>query len=257
MRILTLLTVKLCRSPMKPSFLASFTFAAVACLAVHAKAAKKPLALNELQKSDLIVVGTIRQIRIESEPSYGLGNYDWGIYVTLAVEKVEKGELTDTEIEFRCFRIKQRRSLSGYIAPSGHRPIPGTGTTIRAYLKGGKPTWFAALPNGITASDANDDASVRFDPRLTDAAEIGGLRSRRYTYFLPLELWGFMFVVVSLTILAINHFCAPFTILCCSKFFHTSSQKSYPFLKSIGNIIYPNWHLTNIYGKCVTLNSPT
>jgi hypothetical protein len=136
---------------MRPSLLASFTLAAVTCLAVHAKAAKAPLPLNKLQESDLIVVGTIRQIRIESEPSYGLGNYDWGIYVTLAVENVEKGELTDTEIEFRCYRRKQRRTNPP--ESSGHRPIPGTGTTIRAYLNGGEPTWFAALPNGITASD--------------------------------------------------------------------------------------------------------
>jgi hypothetical protein len=189
---------------MRPSLLASFAFAAVACLAVHAKAAKAPLPLKKLQESDLIVVGTIRHIRIESEPSHGLGDYDWGIYVTLAVEKVEKGELTDTEVEFRCYRIKHRLNLSGLIEPGGHRPIPDVGTTIRAYLEGGKPTWVAALPNGITPTDANDDESVwRASSRLTDAAEIGGLQSRTYTFFLPLELWGFMFVVVTLTILAI------------------------------------------------------
>ncbi len=192
---------------MKLSFLGSVTFAAVACLTVHAKAEKSPLSLNDLKNSDLIVVGTIKQIGIESEPSRierAPGNYDWGIYVTLAVENVEKGELTDTEIEFRCFRIKYRRSLSEYLTPSGHRPIPGTGTRIRAYLNGGKPNWFAALPNGITAPDANDDASVWPSGRLTDAAEVGELRSRRFTYFLPVELWGFIFVVVvPLTILAI------------------------------------------------------
>ncbi len=184
-----------------------FAIAVVAGLTVHAQAEKAPLSLSELQKSDLIVVGTIKQIRIESEPSRierSFGNYDWGIYVTLAVEHVEKGELTDTEIEFRCFRIKTRRSQMEFLTPSGHRPIPGPGKRIRAYLNGGKPIWFAALPNGITAPGANDDASVGPSGRLGDADQVAQLPGGRFTYFLPLEQWAFIFVVaVPLTFLAI------------------------------------------------------
>lgn len=195
-----------CHKLMKSSLLAGFTFAAVACLATHAKAEKAPLSLSELQKSDLIVVGTINRIRIESGPSRferAPGNYDWHIYVTLAVENVEKGKLADNEIEFRCFRIKYRRSLMEYLTPSGHRPIPGTGTRIRAYLNGGNPNWLAALPNGITASDANEYTSFWASRDLPDAPEIAELRSRRFTYFLPLESRGSVFVVVILTILLV------------------------------------------------------
>ena len=175
-------------------------FAAVACSAVDCKAEKAPLSLSDLQKSDLIVVGTIKQIRIESERSRSeraFGNYDWGIYVTLAIENVEKGQLSDTEIEFRCFRIKSRRSAMEYFTPSGHRPIPGTGTRVRVYLYGEKPNWSPVLPNGITPPDANDDESVWPDGRLTDASEIRELGSLLYTYVLPLELWGILVIVVA------------------------------------------------------------
>lgn len=184
---------------MKLLFSRLVTFAGVACLAVLAKAEKAPLSLAELQESDLIVVGTIQQIRIESEPSRierASGNYDWGIYLTLAVEKVEKGTFVDSQIEFRCFRIKSRRSHMEFLTPSGHRPIPGTGERVRAYLNGDTSRWFAALPNGITAPDANDDASVWPSGTLTDADEVGELRSPSYTYFLALELWGLICVIV-------------------------------------------------------------
>ena len=147
--------------------------------------------MSELEQADLIVVGTISQIRIESERSRiegAFGNYDWGIYVTLAVEAVEQGQYSEPRIEFRCFRIKHRRSAGEYISPSGHRPIPGKGTSVRAYLYPRDGKWVAALPNGITAPDAKDDESViRSD--LADAPEIAALQSRRYTYVLPLEIW--------------------------------------------------------------------
>jgi hypothetical protein len=165
----------------------------VLLLPVHAKGELLPRSLKQLQKSDLIVVGTISQLRIESERSSGLGNYDWGIYVTLTVEKVEKGDLTDTEIEFRCYRRKQR--LTNPPEPSGHRPIPGTGTTVRAYLHERNHTWVAALPNGINAPDFS---------RLADAPEVDGLpRVKLITFFQSLDMWVLMFVVVALTILAI------------------------------------------------------
>ena len=189
---------------MKTPFRTRVMVTAIACLAViQSNAEKLPLSLSELQKSDLIVVGTISQIRVESEPARGHGNRDWGIYVTLAVEQVEKGLLTDTEIEFRCFRVNYRRSVGEYLAPGGHRPIPGAGTRIRAYLNGSESNWAAALPNGITAPDANEDTAFWSSGHFPDAPEVAGLRSRRYTYFLPLELWGCILFVVTLVILVI------------------------------------------------------
>ncbi len=180
---------------------------AAACNALEAKAEKAPESLSALRQSDLIVVGTIKQIKIESERSRverAFGNYDWGIYITLVIEEVEKGQLADTEIEFRCFRIKSRRSATEYLTPSGHRPIPDTGTRVRVYLNGEKPNWVAALPNGITMPDANDDESVWSDDRLTDASEILELRSLLYTYVLPLEVWGILIIFVApITIMAI------------------------------------------------------
>lgn len=179
--------------------------ATAACLATHAIAEKAPRSLSELQTSDLIVVGTITHIRIESEPSRierGLGNRDWGIYVTLAVEKVERGHFSDTEIKFRCYRVRYRRSFIEYFSANGHSPIPGTGTTIRAYLDGEPPHWSAVYPNGITAPDANEYTTFWANRNLSSAAELAGLRGRMFTYFLPLELWGLLLVVgVPLTVL--------------------------------------------------------
>ena len=191
---------------MRLSSLAIVALAAVTCSTNPAQAEIAPRSLDQLEESELIVVGTIKQIRIESERSQierGFGNYDWGIYVTLAIESVEKGQLADTEIEFRCFRIKSRRSAMEYFTPSGHRPIPGTGTKVRVYLHGEKPNWSPVLPNGITPPDANDDESVWPDGRLTDASEIRELGSLLYTYVLPLELWGILvFVVAPVAIVA-------------------------------------------------------
>lgn len=173
---------------------------AAAGSALEAKAEKAPQALSDLRQSDLIVVGTIKEIRVETERSQierAFGNYDWGIYITLDIDEVEKGQLEVAEIEFRCFRIKSRRSETEYLTPSGHRPIPGIGTSVRVYLNGEKPNWEAALPNGITSSDANDDESVWSSDHLTDATEIRELRSRLYTFVLPLEVWGILVVFVA------------------------------------------------------------
>lgn len=191
---------------MRPASLTIVTFAAVASLANHATADIAPRSLSELKESAVIVVGTINKIRIESERSQferGFGNYDWVIYVTLAIEHVEKGQVSEPVIEFRCFRIKSRRSHWETMTPIGHRPIPGTGARVRVYLNGGTSNWSAALPNAITAPDANDDESVWPDGRIEDAAEIAELRSLLFTYVLPLEIWGVIFIiVVPVTILA-------------------------------------------------------
>lgn len=194
------------REAMRSSSLAIVAVVAVICLTNPAQAEIAPRSLEQLEEAELIVVGTIKQIRIESEHSQierAFGNYDWGIYVTLAIESVERGQLADAEIEFRCFRIKSRRSAMEYFTPSGHRPIPGTGTRVRVYLSGAKPNWSPVLPNGITSPDATGDESVWQDGRLTDASEIRELESLRYTYVLPLELWRILvFVVAPVAIVA-------------------------------------------------------
>ena len=64
------------------------------CLNATAAADKAPLSAEGLQnEADLVVAATIEKIRIETEVSQfeGAGNWDWGIYLTLRVESIEKG----------------------------------------------------------------------------------------------------------------------------------------------------------------------
>jgi hypothetical protein len=160
-------------------------------------AEKFPLSVDQLKSdADAIVVATIEGIRIESEPSRverGFGNFDWGIYLTLAVKTVEKGEISDETIEARCFRIRSRRSFMEYVTPSGHHPIPETRTLVRTYLEKEGNTWSVMLPNGITSvSDVNDDWPVG---NFEDATEVRQLRSLAYTFLLPMEIWMLLIVV--------------------------------------------------------------
>lgn len=166
----------------------------------HAVADIAPRSLAELERSDAIVVGTIESIRIETERSRietAFGNYDWGIYLQLRIERVEKGELTDASIEMRCFRVKSRRSATESISFTGHHPIPGIGSRVRVYLVRGANGWEAALPNGITSIDARDGGAVDESTSvpLSDADQVTALKSFPYTYGLPLELWGIALVV--------------------------------------------------------------
>ncbi|MEE2643168.1 MAG: hypothetical protein VX768_21245 [Planctomycetota bacterium] len=191
---------------MRQASLTLVTFAAVAFLVNHARADIAPRSLSELRESEVIVVGTIKQSRIETEGSqfdHGFGNHDWAIYVTLAIEHVEKGLVKEPVVEFRCFRIKSRRSHLETQTPGGHWPIPGTGTRVRVYLDRRESNWSVALPNGITAPDANDDQSVWRNDSIGDAAEIAELGGLRYTYLLPLEIWGvILMVLLPVTLLA-------------------------------------------------------
>ena len=159
-------------------------------------AEKAPLSVNELKRqADAIVVATIEHIRVEPEPSRverGFGNSDWGVYLTLRLETVEKGGVFDDPLEARCFRIRVRRSRMEYMTPSGHHPIPGTGTRVRAYLAKEENSWRVVLPNGITSVDDVDDWP---GGNLQDAREVTQLRSRGYTYFLPVEIWIFLIFV--------------------------------------------------------------
>ena len=177
----------------------AFTLFVASVSVLEAKADVAPKGVDDLRESEVIAVGTIRKIRVEAERSQierAFGNYDWGIYLTLEIEKVEKGRLTDGEVVFRCFRVKSRRSAMEYLSPSGHDPIPDVGTRCRVYLNRGETNWFAALPNGITLPDANQDDQVWSDPRLVNANEVSELRSLAYTFVMPLELWGMLFVLL-------------------------------------------------------------
>jgi hypothetical protein len=157
-----------------------------------------PLSVDELKaQAHAIVVATVSQIRIEPEPSRferGFGNSDWAIYLTLSLESVEKGNVSGQELEARCFRIRYRRSLTEYRTPSGHHPIPGNGTRVRAYLTNDEGSWNVVLPNGITAVDGNSDHP---QGTLPDAAQVTQLRNsaRAFTFLLPLEIWALVIVV--------------------------------------------------------------
>lgn len=172
---------------MKPRCL--LTLFATVLLNSLAFAEKAPLSVRALQEqADAVVVATLEQIRIESEPSYfehGFGNSDWGIYLKLRLETVEKGDVSASQLEARCFRIRYRRSRLEYLTPSGHHPIPPTGTRARVYLERDDGSWLVVLPNGIEPIGSD----------VPDALEVTQLRSRVFTYFLPLELWGLLIAV--------------------------------------------------------------
>lgn len=162
------------------------------CVSSTAFAEKAPLSAEALaSKAEAIVVATIKNIRIESESSTlepGFGNSDWGIYLTLNVESVEKGQVTDGILEARCFRVKTRRSAQEYLSPSGHQSIPEIGTRVRVYLEERDGSWHIVLPNGI-AADRNGQQSSE---ALADAKEVSRLRSIAYTFILPVEVWIFI-----------------------------------------------------------------
>lgn len=157
---------------------------------LHAE--KAPSSIEELKlEANAIVIGTIHDIRIETEPSEfesGSGNMDWGIYLSLAIDSIEKGSLSpDPLIEARCFRIQYRTSMLEYLTPSGHSPIPSIGTHVRAYLAKNEMGWSVLLPNGIEVLSGKSD----------DAPEIAALNSRAYTYWLPIEAWFLLTVVIA------------------------------------------------------------
>ena len=159
-----------------------------------------PRSLAQLQQAELIVVGTILQVEIKSESAEferGFGNYDWGIYLTLSVDVVEKGKLSDSEIVFRCFRIQSRRSAVESITIIGHDPIPETGSQVRVYLKRRIGGWAAVVPNGITSPGANDNESLRSTSQFNEATTVSHLRTDAFTFLLPLELWGVIACLVS------------------------------------------------------------
>ncbi len=170
------------------------------CLDSTATAEKAPLSDGDLQnEAQAIVVATVEEIRIESEPSTferGFGNSDWGIYLTFGIDSVEKGNVAGQTLEARCFRIKSRRSIQEYLTPSGHHPIPGIGTHVRAYLRKRAGAWHVVLPNGITAHNAGQSPGKS----LPDAKQVAELRSLAYTFILPLEAW-LLVLLISIPVL--------------------------------------------------------
>jgi hypothetical protein len=166
-------------------------------------AEKAPLSVDELaSQASAIVVARIDRIRVESEPSRferGSGNSDWGIYLTLRVETIEKGNVSDEQLEARCFRIRSRSSMAGYLTPSGHHPVPAIGARVRVYLERENDSWSVVLPNGITSVE---HANGLPGGSLHDAPEVTQLQSRKYTYVLPSEIWMLLIVLGSLMLLA-------------------------------------------------------
>ena len=169
------------------SFVWLFVFPALICADVP------PKSFAQLNEAETIIVGTVQKIRVAPERSLverGFGNYDWAIYVQISIEAIEKGNLDAPEIEIRCFRVKSRRSATESLSVTGHRPIPQVGTKVRVYLDGAEPI----LPNGITLTTASDDSSVGFDHGAVEAVEVRKLKSRAFTYFLPIEIVGLLVV---------------------------------------------------------------
>jgi hypothetical protein len=181
---------------MKTHFLVSL-FAAVSLNSL-ALAEKAPLSVEALQtQADAIVLATIQHIRVESEPSRfepAIGNSDWGIYLTLRLETVEKGSVSGDELEVRCFRIRNRRSAMT-LEPSGHHPIPATGTRVRAYLEMRGNLWHVVLPNGLTPLDGKTQDAIEVT-QLGNRADTDTLPLERgYTYLLPIEIWILLLIV--------------------------------------------------------------
>ena len=171
-----------------------------------AAADKAPLAAEDLRtEADVVVVASIDKIRISTEPSRfeGAGNWDWGIYLRLRVESVEKGSFEGETLEAKCFRIKSRRSAYEYLTPAGHYPIPETGTRVKAFLETAGSAWDVILPNGLTpiSADGQDSSEA-----LPEAEQVTELRSLMYTYLLPIEGWLLVIVIGIPLVLCVRWF---------------------------------------------------
>ena len=171
-----------------------------------AAADKAPLSAEGLQnEADVVVAATIEKIRIETEVSQfeGAGNWDWGIYLTLRVESVEKGSFEGETLEARCFRIKSRRSAYEYLTPAGHYPIPETGARVKAFLERAGSSWDVILPNGLAPISADGQEP---SDALPEAKQVAELRSLTYTYLLPIEGWLIALVIGIPLVLCIRWF---------------------------------------------------
>jgi hypothetical protein len=124
----------------------------------------------------------------------GFGNYDWAIDLNLRVQSIEKGQLDRSDsVVVRCFRTKSRKSVWECFSPSGNYPIPNVGAKVRAHLYRRGGLWRVVFPNGLTALPGEQS--------LVDAAAVEALRSRAFTYWLPVELWICIGVIGALLLL--------------------------------------------------------
>ena len=172
------------------------------CFLSCAVAAVSPYSLEGLESSaELIVVGTVTEYRVEVERSKierAFGNYDWAIYLKIAVDAVEKGELESDQdaIEVRCFRIKSRRSSTEFLTNAGHSAIPSPGPRVRVYLEGSGTNWEPLTPNGVTSDITSDDESFWWCQGFDDSVEMIQVAPPRYTYLLPLDMWIGLLIII-------------------------------------------------------------
>jgi hypothetical protein len=136
----------------------AFFLVIAACVNATVIADIAPLSVDQLElRADAIVVATIEAMRIESEPSRfenGFGNLDWGIYLTLGVEDIVKGNIHEDVMEARCFRVRSRRSAAESLSPSGHHPIPKTGSLVRLYMEQTETSGMCSCPMELLPSTA-------------------------------------------------------------------------------------------------------
>lgn len=146
-------------------------------------AAKAPMTIEDLDReSRLIVSGEVLEVRVEAERSRverGFGNRDWGIYLTIRVDSVDKGQIDSGTLEARCFRIKSRISMAHYFSESGHDYIPEVGAYVTLYLQQRNGGWNVISPNGVSGISS----------QMPEAEEVERLWSLPYTFLIPAELW--------------------------------------------------------------------
>ena len=178
----------------------AFTVGCHFLLASTLFAAKPPLNSAQLiEESDLVIVAQIINLEIGTERSHverGFGNYDWAIDLTLKMTEVEKGlfEQSDT-IVVRYFRIKSRKSMLECLSLSGNHPILPVGTSVRAHLYKNDRLWRVVLPNGLVP--------LSYHAESAHAEVERQIKSARFTYLLPLELWLLILIVIVLVVVIV------------------------------------------------------
>lgn len=154
------------------------------------EAAEAPRSAKELfADADAVVIADVADVAIRKQRSAiesGFGNYDWIVTCALRIRSVEKGKLSKgDEIAAECFVVHTRKSALECLSLQGHSPIPETGQSVRAYLRKSGTKWLIIHPNGFASVGQN---AIQESKRLQSLSQGG------FTYLLPLELWGLVFV---------------------------------------------------------------
>jgi hypothetical protein len=162
------------------------------------RAERAPLTPEKLgNEASHVVTGRVSAIEIRSESSEmeGFGCFDFAIYCTIAVHRVEKGEGVQSgeELVARCFRAKTRLALGQSAGFGGHKPIPKPGQAVRAYLRRQGSMYHAVYPNGFTPMG---------EGQLVEPDEVRqlGRWSPLGTFLLPLEFWVLLVILVLLLV---------------------------------------------------------